>query len=935
MKMKESPVNGASVKKFGATILLLAQLFAANLFGAFPGNNDSGPQQADSPPAGEIIYPKNNEILSFKTIGYLQQVNIPVLLKASGTSIWALKKVTFQLEEDNGSIICLDCEGERKDGENYGIVLSASRAGRYNLTASVYYDDLRTLNIVDLQEKKVKITFVIATAAERPPTLNDNGIVVGDSKVFDERSLRSRLQDTIARFGNPNFVNPESLASRIGSFQGATLDTTAFALNATTTPVPGITTTNNTGQTTTTGSVVTQGVLTGSSPPPQGTSTTTNVVSPNTTTTVITQPQVTPAAPSLPAQTSGFSFQPPFGLSAQTLLAEQVSLTYDAINYGLLLEGAISDRVMNSPGPVGALGQDIRQRAVVGFQVTVNPFERYKKHLAEVEITIKNKDPLSQAPSLVSLMPKEKTYNVATISKNARQFGFGAVIQPLNVGASFSSTKESLYLIRDNDTVALEKVQAGNSVSFSWQFRPVLGRKTVEPGTKQVYAVLALPTAIGFPYEGEVSVKTRWREYNSKTGEVGDVEKGSENVQSVTRLSVNNISADPMRPIVQSVFWDDLGQGKILVTATGRNFLPGSSVIVGNDILTRPENGLVIPDENDLRFIVSADKVALMRDVLMFGRFGTPAEIKNDIVNQFPKNDGWGIKLSGDPAVKQVDAQNSIVKISLKSKKDTFPDSLLGDYIKPLIIIGNKIFGLSDAPVSTVFPNCAATPASCSEGVTLSFKVPTQLLTDTGKLTVKYPFWGPDFVAESPVSVERSFSASKISVLSTDGTNTQLIVSGTLFDKNTIEIHVGNEIYKDNKFEFLSDKLIKLDTRLSLKQLEQVNQVIVRQDVGGNKVNILLPLTVSAKPSPKVLVLTQEPIGQGDSKVIKLQGANFGSISSIIFEGQPVNFELDDDGATLKLSITSFLTISPGEKELQFILKDGKSVSYKLRVSAR
>jgi len=180
-----------------------------------------------------------------------------------------------------------------------------------------------------------------------------NGIVVGQTKLFDDRALAIMLQSLEANLANRSFVDQASLAGALGKFQGGTQNTSALGVSVATLPVPGVTTTTNTGQTTTSNQVVTQGVLLGSTPPPQGTSTTTNVVTPNTTTSVVTQPAITPQAPALPSQTSAFQFQPSFGVAAQDLLAEQVSLTYQVMNLRLLLERSISDRVLYSSGQDG------------------------------------------------------------------------------------------------------------------------------------------------------------------------------------------------------------------------------------------------------------------------------------------------------------------------------------------------------------------------------------------------------------------------------------------------------------------------------------------------------------------------------------------------------------------------------------------------------
>src|ERR1044072_857924 len=152
-------------------------------------------------------------------------------------------------------------------------------------------------------------------AAPAPP-VPDNGIVVGQTKLFDERSLALMLQSVQARLANRDFFDQGSIAAAIGKMQGARLDTSSFGLNLTTTPLPGIATTTNTGTTTTLTDIVTQPTSPANQPTPfPGIVTTTNAVTPNTVTQTITQPSVTSAAATLAPQTSATAFQPPLRLA--------------------------------------------------------------------------------------------------------------------------------------------------------------------------------------------------------------------------------------------------------------------------------------------------------------------------------------------------------------------------------------------------------------------------------------------------------------------------------------------------------------------------------------------------------------------------------------------------------------------------------------------
>ena len=81
------------------------------------------------------------------------------------------------------------------------------------------------------------------------------------------------------------------------------------------------------------------------------------------------------------------------------------------------------------------------------------------------------------------------------------------------------------FLFRDSDTLALEVMHPGeqpnDDLTFGWEFRPVLGHRSVPSGTRQVFAVISLPandlpTNLG-EEQVHVTARTFWRRYDHKT----------------------------------------------------------------------------------------------------------------------------------------------------------------------------------------------------------------------------------------------------------------------------------------------------------------------------------------------------------------------------------------------------------------------------------
>jgi hypothetical protein len=69
------------------------------------------------------------------------------------------------------------------------------------------------------------------------PPIPYNGIVVGQTKLYDERSLALMLQAAQSRLNNRDFFDQGTIAAQLGKMQGARLDASSFGVNVSTTPL--------------------------------------------------------------------------------------------------------------------------------------------------------------------------------------------------------------------------------------------------------------------------------------------------------------------------------------------------------------------------------------------------------------------------------------------------------------------------------------------------------------------------------------------------------------------------------------------------------------------------------------------------------------------------------------------------------------------------
>lgn len=461
-----------------------------------------------------------------------------------------------------------------------------------------------------------------------------NGISVGRPKVFDNRTLTIMLEslnDSLRTVQN-SFINKESLAAAFSFLQGYQARETSRALSITGNPIPSL---NEVLATTTAANK--------------------DVSTVDTKTT--TQAAITPTAPTLNDATSTIpGFNPTFGQNPSDLLSDQVNLTYQIFNLRMLLERSLSDRLLDNSQP--------RRQAVLGFNVTIDPPRTAEDSVAVTEITL-DLDPSlckgSDCLSLVSLMPQEKTYNSAALTTKSNSFAGSAVVNMFSVGYSERRKGQTFYLYRDNDTVSYERMddRYPNRIVFGWMFRPVLGRRSVSPGLRQLFAIVSLPSSdkndginsdrndgLEKVTNINASVITYWKKYDRSTMtsyEDQDTNRAARirrylsfgltrpeifNDRYVNTAEYKNVSIQPtetyqesLRPKLKKVSWRFTGPKNVVVSAEGDNFFTGTQVSINDKSFASASDGLTLKSNQAFDLATSLDALASGPGIIS-GRYG-------------------------------------------------------------------------------------------------------------------------------------------------------------------------------------------------------------------------------------------------------------------------------------------------------------------------
>ena len=783
----------------------------------------------------------------------------------------------------------------------------------------------------------------------------DNGITVGQPKEFDERTLTLMLQDLQDKLTRSQFPDPTGLYGATGRFGGATASTTSMAVSVRGPSTPSIQTTVGSTSKDTSTDGTTVGTTRTTAETDEGTTSSRGRTNSKTSGTsseattmdqqITTQPSFAPPAPVAPGQTSLFSYQPQFGISAQDLFTEQTALFYQIVNLRLLLDRSFTDRLKIIYDQNGNSNSWRRDQIVVGFQISIDA--AYKDAVAEAEISVSGSE-----VSLVSLMPKDKTYNVASVTKDAKAIDLGAVAQFIGVGASVGKTQESLYLVKDTDTVALERHPQNGTVKFAWQFRPVLGRRTVEPGVRQVYALLSMPAGAG--HDLKVTATTKWRHYDRKTKIVGSTLNRTEqdqytNAQLMLGGPFRNEFA--LKPSISKTNWNDIGNGQVLVVVEGEGFTPDTTIVLGNDLLNGPAKGLTIANERRLIVVTQGELLAQSPSPpTVVGRYGTTNLERPKCQRDANKpQSAEDIKECGSggsyhvvthpysdltlqpPVIKARDAQTSEVTFKLVANSSAVSIRKLFEQYPPVVVVGGKVFGLSNAPfILKDFDKQTGF-------VELGFLASTQLLANSKKLIFKEFLWN-DGELTANLSVPSAFSVTGVMTLGSNGEKTQLAIAGANFTKD-VKVQVGETLFALEckgeprcvpglKLNTLDGSATVITLSPTKAQIKDVKLLLVMQGTAHPQ-SVALATPPPSTPTAKIIAPSELKLGEGDSVRVKFEGANFDSIEKVTFEGEELVSKPDDEDKAVRwVEITTFVTRQKGKKRIVFVMKDEKEVPF-------
>lgn len=434
--------------------------------------------------------------------------------------------------------------------------------------------------------------------------------------------------------------------------------------------------------------------------------------------------------------------QAKLGERSLDLLSDMVNLTYEVLNLRLILERSLTDRIYEGKP---------RLQAVLGLPISIDAPGFAVGCCANITVTVTASGGAGEAPSLVAVLPQERTFNTTVARRRSALASAGGPFKGLTFGLQGRSSSDESSLDRDSDLVAvLAKSDAPSQTRFGWQLRPTSSSRSIPSGMRQLFAVLALPQKD----EGEddkqsisIEVKTSWRAFNRKTATSSDgvnwrawlserpvdqVHTWEKKIEVCSTLPVENNLA----PQITHVEYQPVAANRAVMMVRGNNFFPGTTIILGDKDYKSPEDGLVIKSEKTLQ--LTAPREAFLNDAVLNGRYGPskPLYLTPD-PKTLPK------LAMGSMTVQKPDG-SKVARIELVFNAAT---ELSHDDWERFLKLPDPLFKLGDALVDSQL--IFSSPADASKKhtqIVCKTIVDSELVpSDSCSLLLKFPLLGPEW----------------------------------------------------------------------------------------------------------------------------------------------------------------------------------------------
>jgi hypothetical protein len=520
-------------------------------------------------------------------------------------------------------------------------------------------------------------------------------------------------------------------------------------------------------------------------------------------------------------------------------------------------------------------------------------------------------------------MPQEKTYNASALSSSSTAFGGSAVAKIITIGYNQRKRSQTFFLYRDSDTLAIERQPVGNSVTFGWVFRPVLGRRSISAGMRQMFAVVALPeTDLSSDVAASslsVSAKTYWLHFDKGTlttlRHPGFWDWSAKRLPPGTTTTFASVDVFPTAPVeaalhptVRSVQLLHTTSGSTVLQIEGENFFTGTTVTIGDKTYRTTDDGLFLKSSQTMLLTANADTLSHSMNAVVNGRYGKSVSLYNVSpagITIVPRLNPDGLKFtelvlqirSGDPA-------GSLTRAQI----DNFP--------RPLVTLNGATVPYP-LTLQDISENVSGAAGATRTYILATVTVPNSMLqARDNRVGVIFPLIGNKWYAETVVYDDTGVQIARIS----GGKTTTLLIS-----RPGIQFTGNWRLLLDKTYDLADDQPIKAVvkpkeptptsfTRLvqckdskhntapgcyvvklvaDTKFLSDYKKLVLIAD-NGYVETLDLPAAGPAadKPStpPKITGVKPSTVGLNEVVTVTIAGSGLDAVKQVSFEGKPLTF---------------------------------------------
>lgn len=562
-------------------------------------------------------------------------------------------------------------------------------------------------------------------------------------------------------------------------------------------------------------------------------------------------------------------------------------------------------------------------QTVLGFNVSLDPQKVVKDMAAFVELTVTTSD--GTPVSVVSLMPEQKTYNTSALSTKSNAFGGSAVFKVISVGYSERRRGQTYYLYQDADTVTYRKPAEDGSLSngkptFGWQFRPVLGRRSVANDPRNLFVVLSVDKRdlvnISESTTLQVKVKTYWKKYDHKTQTVDNAELYPRSPKEVTASAFSTAKYQAkLSPNITKVKWNQLDEKNGVLSIEGENFFTGTNVLIGNTVLDNPTNGLTIKSDQSLQIRTTLDAIA-SGDVVINGRYGVSQAIlagnKNLRVKAI-KIDEFSVRSISDKTSrlcltivnKEIESINRLTDDD-PAKGQLTKEDLIKYGFPPVVSLNSIRIPVVNAPQNIIcnigLSDGNTTQKNC---VLLIVDVPSSLVSSDALVTFKVPLLGQEWASSMQLYYDPKPSNVKLTKLSDDTGKSTFSITGNELNQLTIT----NSLIKPS---LRNNKLITFD--LTDAQIKLVKNIILL--TASNEPFVLeIPDSLPKPPKPTLTNTDIPQMSINSSKTVTFKGEGLDQITKAFFEDKELQI-VKKSKTEITVLLTRDVTKEAGDVEI-------------------